>query len=146
MHISIRNHQFSLSAPYGAGHQLTLAEAHALNGLRGENIRDAVAKRFGQRALDAQGLQRLHELVQQYDLQYQFKEPSKQAGPQGGKWSLEAVARALAEQQVSRVEGEAEEEEICRVAALPETLQAAAKQIEAEKQVAAQALEELLSD
>ncbi len=153
MLISIRSHHFEVTGPYAAGHTLSAAEAHALNGLRAENIRNAAGKKFGQRALDAQGMQRLHALVQQYDAEYQFKEP-QQARPSGQQWSLESKARQIGAQRAQQAFAQSGfhpaelqtllEVEINRLANDPAVLEEAARQIEAEKTVAAQALQELL--
>lgn len=42
--ITIKQYQFGLSDPYDEGHELTLAEAQALNALRAENIRNNGAR------------------------------------------------------------------------------------------------------
>lgn len=78
--IRIRQYSFKLSTPYGQGHQLSLAEAQALNSLRAENIRNNVSKIVldevailaeGQ-LLSSQKLEYLQQQITEYDLSYQF--------------------------------------------------------------------------
>lgn len=53
--ITIRGHSFDLPTRYTPGHVLTPTEAHALNGLMAENIRNIMLRRSARFELDEHG-------------------------------------------------------------------------------------------
>jgi hypothetical protein len=103
--ISIKAYSFQLEEPYAAGHQLTAAEAAALNGLRAENICNNVRKFVNDvvlanppgAILPAETLARIQDRISQYDARYQFKETSRPLPAMG---SLESEVRDVASETV----------------------------------------------
>lgn len=76
--ITIQGLNFDVTAPYGEGHQITEAEAKALNQVRAENIRNNFAKRIKDAKekhgdeLPQEVVQELTAAVAEYDASYEF--------------------------------------------------------------------------
>lgn len=82
--ITIKGHQFNVSAPYAEGHTLTKAEASALNQLRGENLRNNFATEVekakekakaesGSEDLSDEVIATLQTSLNDYDAKYEFR-------------------------------------------------------------------------
>jgi len=103
--IVIQGVQVTISTPYAEGHQVTAAEAKALNQVRAENIRNNMAAKVKEIKGDAEELNQdqlnaIADAVSQYDREYEFSMAS--AGG-GGRTTdpLEAEAKSLARKLVS---------------------------------------------
>lgn len=102
--ITIQGVIFSVTTPYEAGHQITEAEAAALNQTRSENIRNNMATKVkkakealpeGQTELPEETLNELAAEVQAYDEGYEFNLASVGGGARP-KDPIEAEAVKLA--------------------------------------------------
>jgi len=156
MRISLQSHSFTISSPYSEGHQLTAGEAQALNALRAENIRNSLAKKLAGRQLTGEVLAELFAWLAEYDKTYQFKirAPTVADSDSGSKWDVGREALLIARQRVEE-RWRAEERpmgdspdvfgaEVAAESTLPEIVAEAIQKIEAKKEVARRALEELL--
>lgn len=105
MIIRIKHYQFTLSEPFAPGHQLTGAEAQALNALRAENIRNNFAKRVDKaiavllpgEVLSAEALRELQVVLGTYDSGYGFVGKHE---PRLKLSALEVEIRAVAQERV----------------------------------------------
>lgn len=97
--IRVRQHSFTIRAPYEAGQPLTGPDARALNGLRAENIRNAAGREFKSRAgegetLTGTELETFQAWVEEYDRLYVFSRggPTRRSG-------FERILRLVAEEE-----------------------------------------------
>ena len=151
MLIQIRRYQFELLGPYAEGHRLTAGEAQALNSLRAENIRNAVAKtvhdamqREGE-TLSPETLSRIREEIAKRDREYEFKPRPQMDSPRPGTIEFELASLigeriAEAARQGTPLTEEARE----ALSRDKDLYDLARKRIEITAAVARQALESLL--
>lgn len=69
--ISLAGNQYAIKAPYAEGHTLTANEAHALNQLRAENVRNNMNAQFKKAAEENKELPTADD-VSAYDDAYEF--------------------------------------------------------------------------
>lgn len=139
-------YQFSVASPYTPGHQITMAEAQALNQLRSENIRENCRLAFSRaiegtppdELLSEETVLGVQSLIDQYDSEYQFTERAELPERLG---AIEREARILA---TGRAGEEATEEEIELLARSIDLLVEARARVEARNKIASTAMEELL--
>lgn len=108
MKIRIGQYFFVVGSPFQAGHRLSQNEADALNGLRGENIRNNVKKVVDKATealppgeiLTSADLSDLQDQVSEYARTYAFGEKRE---PKGGirKTAFEQELRAVASERVA---------------------------------------------
>lgn len=106
MKIRIRQYSFEISAPFEAGHSLTIGEAQALNRLRAENIRNNFAQNVKDEAdampegemIPPSIVERLQADIERYDAAYTFVERHE---PMPRPSALELVTRLVAEEHVA---------------------------------------------
>ena len=139
-----QSYTFEVEGPYSPGHQLTLAEAQALNQLRSENIRENMRPEFARHAgsapdnvLPDTALTIIQQAIDAYDCKFQFREQHEPRRPS----SLQAEARRLAE---ARAPEGASEAEIELLAQSTDALTEARERLEVQARIAASALEDLL--
>lgn len=97
--ITIQGVEFTIGAPYSAGHVLTAGEASALNQLRGENIRNNFAGKMKSAKDKGETIPGQTELAK-YDAEYVFGVRSA-AGPRLDP--VERKARQLAAVEVEKL-------------------------------------------
>lgn len=136
--ITIAGSQFEVSTPYEAGHQITEAEAKALNQVRSENIRNNMAK-----AVKESTPEEAAQKVAEYDRNYEFT----LANAGGGARSMdpierearsiarEAIKAALAKkgEKIKDKDPEVVEAKVAEVAAKPDVIKLAKKRVEDKK-------------
>lgn len=100
--ITIQGVVVAVSAPYAEGHQITAAEAKALNQVRAENIRNNMAKKVKKAAEGGADAKAIQALVDQYDAEYEFT----LASVGGGGKTLDPLtkeARSIARAYISKL-------------------------------------------
>lgn len=159
MQIQISHYEFTISAPYSEGHQLTAAEAKALNVERGERLRTQItrylAKLAGTEAgaiLSGEALAALRARAVDLDANFQFGMLYR-TKPKVGTIDAEisALAEELAREQMRQAgrdpESEAEEETFRMLVEgnkqRSDLFEEARKRLEIRASVAATAIEEL---
>lgn len=155
MQIRIKSYEFHLTEPFTPGTVITRGEAQALNGLRAENIQDAVRKLVNQEIerlqpdelIPADRLETLREKISAYDREYKFTERHNGRVKLG---SIEAEARQVARERVeaaaSRLELDLSSEELERQIALHEKLPSVEEEARQRVQATRRVLNEGLSD
>lgn len=151
--IRVRQHSFTIRAPYEAGQPLTGPDARALNGLRAENIRNAAGREFKVRSGEAETLtgaelEAFQAWVEEYDRLYVFS----RGGPirrSGFERLLRLVAEEEAQIQVNRTGrelGAAEFEALVTELMALESLQhEAQRRLERSQEIAEAELMELIA-
>jgi hypothetical protein len=132
--IRIRGHAFAFARTYTPGHQLSAAEAAALESLRCENIRNNISARVAKHfeglppgsLLPDDEKATLDTWVQEYANGYRFPEPRVQAPKLS---ELETMARQIAQEYTQEPEAQA------RLATEPEVLALARQRVEVKRRV-----------
>lgn len=154
--IRISHYSFPLSSPFEPGHQLSEAEAAALNALRAENIRNLLSHhvRKAQQALpegkllSEEALEELRSHCRRLDAEYRFGQ--RRSVPRQGTIEKEAqaISRGFAAAALrSRGEEPSEaaiEEEAKRLAESPAVLAEARRRVEESARVATAAIADLI--
>lgn len=152
--IRIRQLSFELTDQFEAGHELSPAEAEALNALRAENIRNSIFKRVQAAAPEAgqeisqPQLQALQAFARRLDSEYQFK--TRLQRQQEGQ--LMSEAREIAFQRVSAQLRQAGtslavaefDAAVAELAATPEVQAQALARVQEGQRLASASLESLL--
>ena len=141
--IRIQGYVFTIPVRYHEGHILTKAEAHALSMLRAENVRNNVSDIVGHKTKDLPpgallglGIQLdLQERIAEYEEAYSFREPRPSGVPKG---PIEAEAWRLAQSQSD------DPEEQAQLAASPQLLAQARKNLDAHRKAANAAMAKLI--
>lgn len=150
--IRVRQHSFTIRAPYEAGQVLAPTEARALNSLRAENIRNAAGREFKARSGEAETLtgaelEAFQAWVAEYDRLYVFS----RGGPirrSGFERLLRTVAEEEAQIQVNRTGRELASDEfealVAELMALESLQHEAQRRLERSQEIAEAELMELI--
>jgi hypothetical protein len=140
--ITISEVTFDISSPYKEGHQLTLIEAEALNGLRHENIRNAFRPKVISYEKGEKTLESLKEEFAAYDRDYVFKARSTRAAPaslleqETKKIASELVKTIIRKKNLTLSQEEFDLKVKTYIAEHPEVEEEAARRAEATKNLA----------
>lgn len=156
MKIRIKQYMFGVSEPYVPGpHQLTSAEAAALNILRSNNIKNAFKAKVARAEeaspggeITAEALTALQEQLDQYDWRYVLSERAAPIAVGLLDLEIEELARETAEAQARAVGRELEGEELAEavqsLSRLGSIREAAMERIAERRRISAETLEDLL--
>lgn len=154
--ITIAKHVFSIPQPFAAGHVMTEGEAKALNQTFAENIRNNMAKAvetaFGEKPTEELSPETIADYVSKYAESYQFTVGS--VGSKRVTDPLEVECRRIARTlladalkakgiAMSKVPEEAREAKIAEIAARPQVVTQAKKNIDSRKKMAESVLDGL---
>lgn len=150
--IRIRQYTFELTDVFATGHQITEAEAFALNTLRAENIRNNVSRKVLEEAeklpygtlLPVALLETLQSYITDYADTYQFALPTVVKNRVGAlEREIQYVAE-IAVAQVMEVTDPGWDAALERAKGLPEIKEEARRRLEAKQAIAQSSIEELL--
>jgi len=149
---------FEISQPYTAGHQLTELEAKVLNQTRSENIGNNVRQKVKDLQDEGASVEDIRAVVAEVDANYEFRSVSEGTSRSVDPYEREArrIARDLLKEHLASTgrkitvapEGETEDEwkdkiaaQVDKIAANPEVLATAKKNVDAKKKQGEKLLE-----
>lgn len=141
-----QTYSFSATAPYTEGHQLTAAEAKALNKLRADAIQENMRKSFAAAAsncpdgiLPSAVIAEIQQTIDSYDSKFQFR------ATQEPRRKLDSLTLQAIQIATAQAPDGASPEEIEVLATTIDVLTEARQRLEIQQRVSASSLEDLLT-